>query len=580
MLLRAPQETPNLSVAMNDSFLRANSAAYESLVKKARSMDWRKDPETFLRLIEKIAGFAAGFHSGRFADGAIENRILEIGAGLRDLLPETVGAPPPVMRKKNRRQVLHVSTSVSKIGGHTRFMYHWIRNDKSACHSLILTNQADEPIPSWLAEAVERSGGRLTVLQPEMTLCEKALRLRQMARESISLAVLHHFGADVVPTIAFAASDCPPVAVLNHADHLFWLGSSVTDMVINLRSPGANHTAERRFVPCNYVLPVPLPNHCTKGPRADARRMLNIDEEQIVLLSIGRAEKYRTCGSYSFVATANKILDRHPRAHLYVVGESASRIAPYLRCAIHDRLHFVGSMESPSLYHDAADIYLESFPFGSQTALLEAAMKELPVIPAYAPLSPLLVANDDALADILHNPRSEQEYIERVGLMIRHPEQRITLGETLRKRLLADHVGDGWLKRLAGLYQETDRLVHRPRPIPISSCSTTEMDIGLSLWRVMADGRSNAMDPSIDTMGSILLHNAFVAKDVGDYAKARLFSWRAVCHNPYQRASWRLLAIALLGRSGRLIKKVLFSHREKLANGFVRFYGRSNIPQG
>lgn len=551
-----PLETPNTNLAANKSFLLANSAAYESLVRKIQFMDWRKSPQIFLRSVELAAGFAARFHSGRFADGAIENLALEVGAQLPELLTENEGVPLPVVHKKNRRRILHVTTSVSGIGGHTRFLYHWVRNDKNSCHSVVLINQGDEPIPSWLTETVEISGGRILALQQERNLCEKALQLRQMAKQSANLVVLHHFGSDVVPTVAFAARDCPPVVVLNHADHLFWLGSSVTDMVINLRTAGADHTAERRFVPCNHVLPIPLLNHCDKMSRIDARRVLGI-EEQVVLLSIGRAEKYRTCGSYSFVATANKILDRQPSAHLYVVGESALGIAPYLRCAIHDRLHFVGSIENPSLYHAAADIYLESFPFGSQTALLEAALSGLPVVPAYAPLAPLLVANDDALTDILHNPRNEQEYIERVELMIRCPDQRVTLGEALRKRLLVDHVSEGWLKRLAGLYQETDRLTHHPQPIPISLCRTTNMDIGLSLWHVMADGRTNSMDPSVDAAGSILLHNAFVAKEVGNYAKARLFSWRAVRHNPYQRASWRLLAISLLGRAGRLIPRVL-----------------------
>jgi hypothetical protein len=290
--------------------------------------------------------------------------------------------------------------------------------------------------------------------------------------------------------------------------------------------------------------------------------MLGIPEDQVMLLSIGRAEKYRPCGPYDFVATAGKILQGHPRAHIYVVGDSLSGIAPYLRCAAHERLHFVGSMEDPSLYRAAADVYLESFPFGSQTALLEAALNGLPVVPAYAPLFPLLVANDDALHGILSNPRCEQEYVERVELLIQQREQRVELGKMLQKRLLADHVGEAWLARLAAVYHETHCLAHRPRPVPLSPCSITDSDIGLSLWHVVADGKTYSTSNQADGVKAVLCHTAFVAKEVCDYSKARRFAWRAFCHDPYRRASWRLLIVTVLGRAGRLFRQVLrVAHR-------------------
>jgi glycosyltransferase involved in cell wall biosynthesis len=565
------RNTPTTAHAANGSFLIANSETYEWLVGKTRLMDRQKKVEAVLRSVGKAASFAINFHSGRFADGAIENLALEIGAQLPDLLAQDGGIPPPIARKKSHRRVLHVTTSAVEIGGHTRMIYHWVRNDKSSSHSIMLIHQGNLPIPSWLSEAVQISGGTVTAFQKENNLCNKALLLRQIARQSADLVVLHHFGFDVVPTVAFAAHECPPVAVLNHADHVFWMGSSVADMVINLRTVGAEYTMERRYVPCNHVLPIPLFDHCVENSRADARKALGIREDQIVLLSIGRAEKYRPYGDYSFVATANKILERESCVHLYVVGESASGIAPYLRCAIHERLHFVGIIEDPSQYRAAADVYLESFPFGSQTALLEAALSGLPVVPAYAPLHPLLVANDDSLIDFLHNPYNEQDYIERVLLMIRCPVQRVTLGEILRKQLLVDHVGEGWQKCLDAMYQKMDLLKHRPRPIPVSSCCMTDADINLSLWHAVADGRTYTTGGTGDGMDAVLRHSAFVAKEAGNYAKARLLSWRAVWYVPYQLASWRLLGVSLLGRSGRSIRRLLYISNKRVNKCLFRW---------
>jgi hypothetical protein len=368
---------------------------------------------------------------------------------------------------------------------------------------------------------------------------------------------LHHSPFDVVPTVAFAIRDCPPVAVLNHADHLFWLGSSVTDIVINLRTAGAKHTAERRFINQNTVLPIPLVEPEMQMPRKQARQTLGIGEDQCMLLSVGRAEKYRPSGAYDFVATANKILDRQKLAHLYVVGETAAGIAPYLNCAPHERLHFMGSIEDPSQYLMAADVYLESFPFGSNTALLEAAVRGLPVVPGYAPLFLLMGANNDSLLGLLSNPKSEAEYIDRIDALIRDKAHRAELGAKLRASLLLEHTNGGWLQNLNKMYEETDGLAHNPGPIPKASLSMSNEDIGLSLWRIMADGKNSSTTISKNLSNAVHCHASFVAKEVGNYASARRNAWCAVRQNPFVWPTWRLFGIALMGKLALFLRKMI-----------------------
>ncbi len=548
------QVTLATTLTGQDALLQANNNAYEYLVSKIPITRRPTCVEAVLGNIQKAAQFAVESHTGRFADGSIENVALQIGVDLESVTTANQDFLLPFAHHESRRRILHVATAVFEIGGHTRMLHHWIRKDLSSCHSIVLLNQDNEVIPQWLSEAVRDSGGTIIALPPEARICQKATWLREIAKQNVDLAIMHHFGSDIVPIVAFAVPECPPVAILNHADHLFWMGSSVADMVINLRTAGAKYTENRRFVSCNHILPIPLKDPADEIPREAARRILGIAENQVVLLSIGRAEKYQPSGPYDFVATANKILDQQPNAHLYVVGESITGIARHLRCAPHKHLHFIGAVEDPSLYRIAADIYLESFPFGSQTALLEAALGGLPVVPAYAPLFPLLVANDDALKDILRNPRDEQEYINQVERLIRQPEHRATLGTTLRNALLVDHVGEGWLNRLTELYKETDRLLHNPQPIPKSPCYMTDADISLSEWHVMA-GRTYSTGTQSDAQSVILFHIAFVSKVVGDYATARKSAWRAVQHSPYRRSAWRLLAVTLLGK-GWLMQRV------------------------
>jgi glycosyltransferase involved in cell wall biosynthesis len=533
-------------------FLKSNSDAYEWFIRKILSMNLKKEREAVLRSVERAAWFAGYFHTGRFVDGTIENLAFNIGTDL-DLHPvQLESCSLPVVRKDGRRRVLHVTPGLA-MGGHRQLLYHWICNDSTSCHSLVLVDHSGD-VPKRFDEAIQNSGGSLMILPQDTDHCQKAQLLREIARSNADLVVWHLIGADVVPIAAFAIQECPPIILIDHCDHLFWLGSSVADLVVNLRTAGAELTAERRFTSRTTVIPIPLLDPKIDMSRIEARQLLGIGADQVMLLSIGRAEKYRPHGFYDFVMTANKILDRQPNAHLYVVGESIAGITPFLHCVIHNRLHFIGSIEDPSIYRIAADIYLESFPFGSQTALLEAALSSLPVVPAYAPLFPLLVANDDALVDILQNPKTEQEFINQVELLICEPETRVELGDALRKRLLVDHVGKGWLARLDILYQKTDQLKHSPQLIPNSSCMMTDIDINLSQWHVMAIKTQSPATPD-DDIGAELFHTAFVAKTVGDYATARWHAWRAVKHDPCQRLAWRLLAIALLDRMGNYIRR-------------------------
>lgn len=538
------------------AFLRANSEAYEWQVGKLRAQAGGMDAEAILRGVRGIANFATEFHPGRFSDGAIENLAFAIGASLdRGELPPGSG-PLAISRKDGRRRVLHVTPALA-LGGHGPLLRHWIRHDTASCHSLALVNQPGE-VPGEWRETIRGSGGRLAALPPTADLVQKARWLRALARRTADLVVVHTIWPDVVPTVAFAGESCPPVVVIDHADHLFWLGGSVADLLVNLRTVGTQHTAARRGVQRHAVLPIPLLDAADPPAKPAARQALGIGADEVVLLSVGRGVKYRPCGDYDFVATANRLLERHADAHLYVVGESAAGIAPYLRVPAHARLHFLGRIDDPSLYRAAADLYLESFPYGSQTALLEAALSALPVVPAYAPLAPTLVANDDALADLLPNPCDEQDYMQRAAALIGDPGQRLALGQEARRRLLAEHMGSGWLDRLAGVYREAERLPHRPRPIPVSRCVASATDIGLSLWQAMAGGRSETCpEAPWGDAKAVLYHAALAAKEAGHYALARRFAWRALRQAPSRCEHWRLFLIALLGRKAVPLRRAL-----------------------
>src|SRR5262249_711485 len=163
-----------------------------------------------------------------------ENIALEIGRRL-ETMPRfgSSGFEVLPVTSSCARRVLHVATDVGRIGGVTPAIANWMANDPDSCHSLALVRQGDVDVPASLAEGVGRGGGRLSVFPTNAPLLARARWLRAIARCGADLVILHNLN-DVVPTVAFATADGPPVGFANHSDQNFWLGSTVADAIVNL----------------------------------------------------------------------------------------------------------------------------------------------------------------------------------------------------------------------------------------------------------------------------------------------------------------------------------------------------------
>jgi glycosyltransferase involved in cell wall biosynthesis len=538
------------SHAYSTGFLEANDEVYRWLVERAlRSHAVNSDDcERTLQFVRDAAAFAGAYHTGRLSDGALENVLLEIG----ERWCTSAVVADPRRTERGVRHVLHVASQATGIAGHTKMIGRWVASDATSVHSLAVT-ASTASLPASLRNAVLSSRGQIHALAHEPTLLGRCRRLRALALQA-DLVVLHHDGHDVTPTVALADDRLPAVAVLNHADHQFWLGSSVCDLAINLRSRASKDLLCRQ-VEKAFVLPVPLGGSPPRRHRAEARRALRRRDQDIVLLSVARALKFRPSGGSDFLATTGRILDANPDAHLYIVGETLDGIRPFLRTPPHERIHFVGPVDEPQLYRDAADVYLETFPFGSQTALLEAALTGVPVVRACAPLAPLLVADDDAINSIVPVPASEVLYVEEACRLMSSEQARLELGRALRQSTIAAHIGRGWLKRLASLYEFTDELTHRPRRLAATSSSGAREDVSLSYWQAAFDGRGSWAGPSADHELAAQRHAAHVARFAGNMGLARWKAWQALRRAPSAWASWRLFGVSVLGRSAARIRR-------------------------
>jgi hypothetical protein len=110
-----------------------------------------------------------------------------------------------------------------------------------------------------------------------------------------------------------------------------------------------------------------------------------------------------------------------------------------------------------ALIHEAADVYIEGFPFGTTTSLLEAALKGIPVVLAPAQCPPPYGSDGVALDAIVTRPRTVEEYKIRIIQLSNSEAERSLQGYQLRTSVTEHHTGSGWRQHLEDAIKKLPR---------------------------------------------------------------------------------------------------------------------------
>ncbi|MCU1488725.1 MAG: glycosyl transferase family 1, partial [Acidimicrobiaceae bacterium] len=265
-----------------------------------------------------------------------------------------------------RRRVAHVLTEARSIGGHTRLAWRWMTSDAESEHSVVLTGQGELAIPDELRAATE---GRVVSL----TSASPIEKVRELAGifGAFDLVVLHVHPYDVVAVAACAdASRRPPTLLLNHADHLFWIGVTEMDAVANIRPSARALCTTRRGVDAGRLLTLPLP----LGPpevrqeRGRAREAIGLPASAVVMLTMAAPYKYTPAVGPSLQDLVARVLDDVADAHIVAVGPDASSPGwSGLLERFPERVWLLGTVADTLTVRSAADVYLDSYPFASIT---------------------------------------------------------------------------------------------------------------------------------------------------------------------------------------------------------------------
>ncbi len=439
---------------VEDKILQAHRTSFDRLVSVVQLRLERRQFDDAAALAGVAAQFASLHHPGYFTSPELEAVTQALG---RVINGETPNADGPLLRSLPPQRILHVFTEAYEIGGHTRLATRWMTLDSSRVHSVVTTRQRGE-VPAELRAAAEASGGSVATVHDDLGPLATASRLAALA-ENYDAVVLNVHPFDVVPSIAFSSlRPRPRVLFVNHADHVFWLGTSVADLVICFRRSGHLIARTRRGIEESRLVDLPLPLVLLQRTLSigDAKQALGIAPDHVVLLSVASEYKFESPRPPGFLDLVVPVIEDQKSTTLLAVGPTRSGQWRKANKMTAGRVRPLGELPDPTPYRDAADIYLDSIPCGSITSLLESATLGTPCL-AYAggrdPESPI-VSDPPLVVDAILRAQHPAEYRRLLLQLISEPEYRAEVGAGLASRVREAHSADRWLARLEEVYEQ------------------------------------------------------------------------------------------------------------------------------
>lgn len=395
-------------------------------------------------IIKSILDWNWNLHSGIFSCPHLEKELLNLGAQFATTQYLT-GSEKNIIKPKT---ILHIASTLYSTGGHTRMLEEYINRLPQYNHALVLTRQSIDELPNRIAQKITTEIIEIYDLTSHEGFLKKAELLAEIGVK-YSQVFLHIHPNDPIPTIAHGIQPFQKIITINHADHLFWVGASITDICINIRPFAENISLNKRGINNNVLLPVPVVNHLYNDEdNKEIRQKLGLFNDEIILLTISYPYKLTPSKTHNFYSTAIKLLSKKPNLIHFIVGVSEENVNT-LNLDFPPNLIFLGPLEDPSDYQKVADIYLEGFPFNSLTALLDSINFNCAPVLMYAPANPNCNMESELAFDgILKHPINEVEYLEKVLMLINNINTRKEVVKILKERINYFNGGVYWTNTL------------------------------------------------------------------------------------------------------------------------------------
>ncbi len=354
------------------SDIQAGRSAVRSSFHRIRELVEGNQLEKAAAEAERVAGQLWMNGLGIFNSSELEAALAALGRRLELAVPST--------DRHQRRGQVTVVTQLYGTGGHSRIVWRMMRIRSGEQHTLVLTRQGAAALPEQIL-ALEREGALRIVRADAGSLAERARALATEVAGAAHVVLLTH-PDDALPTIVLGANDAPPpVLLVDHATHAFWLGATITNTVLSV-APGPLF---RRGFADGQIVHGPLPLDLDRPAPTGTRRIrdqLGIPPEAPLLFTCASDYKFYPIDDRQLAELVAPVLQRNPDAHLLAIGVSPTAMWTELAQRFTGRVHVAGHTHGADAIacYAEADIYLDSFPCPSLTAMLEAATHGKPIV--------------------------------------------------------------------------------------------------------------------------------------------------------------------------------------------------------
>ena len=358
-----------------------------------------------------------------------------------------------INNKYEKNSFLHIMTRTYETGGHTRVVERWIDSSPSSeKHSLLLTEQEINDIPKRLNSAVMSKNGNLISLSDIKDFCEKSKTMRKIA-SNYEIIILHVHMHDIIPVLAFGVCEFKrPIIFYNHADHLFWIGGSIADVVAELREWGQDISRKYRGIDRNHIISVPSDiNKCSiEYDKGSIKTELGLLLDKKIVLTMASANKYIPFDDIDFLKVAKDILE-NTDVVIIAIGIDFNILPNWKDFAeIYNDRFIIKPLipyEDIQKYIMVSDLYIDSMPIGGGTAVIDVIRHNIPVLSLKTPISQFdyLIKTHSFCNDFV-------DILEKVNIFLNNKVKCCDLVKELQYNLLSINGINNWQNNLHFLY--------------------------------------------------------------------------------------------------------------------------------
>jgi len=377
------------------------------------------------------ATYAWGIHLGVWYDSELEELLSKIAGRTKEKERDTskwVKSNDQRKKERNVKSIAHIASSLSDVGGHSKVLKQWINLLKELVDNQILyiTNTSNMPTKYSHLDNFKIEGIKIKQLSWNDSYTNRIKELIKLLKNDLpDIVILYIHPNDVIAATALLAlSNKPYTIFFNHADHVFWLGRIVTDLLVEWRSESVKYS--KMFRNINKVYIVPLTTDIK--PKKVSKTVYGIPDDATLSVSIGSFYKVLGDPEWNYFEVIEKVLKRFPNHyHLFVTTlPDRDTLERYLPKDPDIRRRFIitGPFSNLQSVYGAAHFLIETFPCIGGMVRVEAMACGLPIVAIRNKRFSLLSETEALPPDYSFIATTEEEVVEYSSKLIKSPELR------------------------------------------------------------------------------------------------------------------------------------------------------------